>query len=127
MSFKSVLATVGGDVKKVFSWLGSPQAQVAITAGESVVEDVYPAATGLINLANVGLKNIITVEALAAGAAQQNGSGVTKITAAVTASTPAALAYAQSLGLPAPTSAEIQNAIQGLVTFANVFGSGTPA
>lgn len=120
-SFKSVLSTIGSDVKKVFAWLGSPQATNVITTGEAAVEDVFPAASGLINLANAGLKAVITTEGLAAGAAQQEGSGVTKLAAATAAATPAALAYAQSLGLPAPTTAEIQTAINGLVAFANAF------
>lgn len=125
MSFKSVLETVGADVKNVFAWLGSPKAQQIITTGETVVEDVYPAATGLINLANTALTNIITVEGLASGAAQQNGSGTQKLAAAVEASTPAALAYAKSIGVPAPTAAQIQTAVNGLVAFANAFGTTT--
>lgn len=123
MSFKSVLETLGSDVKNVFSWLGSSKGQQVITTGETVVEDVFPAATGLINLANTALTNIITVEGLAAGAAQQDGTGTQKLAAAVAASTPAALAYAKSVGVNAPTAEQIQTAINGLVAFANAFGT----
>lgn len=126
MSFKSVLETVGSDVKKVFAWIGSPKGQAVIAAGEGAAEVIAPQLTGLINLANSGLTEIIKVEALAAGAAAQNGTGTQKLAAATAATAPAILAYAQANGLPTPTATEIQNAVNGLVAFANAL-SGAPA
>ena len=126
MSFSSVLSTIGGDIKKVFAWIGSSEGQAAIGAGEGVVEAVAPELTGLINLANNGLAEIVKIEALAAGAAQQTGSGVQKLQAVVVTVTPAILAYAKTNGLPTPTSTTIQNAVNGLVAFANAL-EGKPA
>lgn len=119
MSFKSVLQTIGSDVTKVFAWIGSPKGQAVITAGEGAVETIAPQLTGLINLANSGLVEIVKIEALAAGAAAQNGTGAQKLTAVVATTTPAILAYAEANGLPVPTATSIQNAINGLVAFAN--------
>ena len=119
MSFKSALSTIGADVKSVFAWIGSTKGAAVIAAGEGVVEDVVPGAAGLINLANTGLTEILKVEAIAAGAASQEGSGTQKLTAVVAATTPAVLAYAQASGLPTPTATQIQNAINGLVAFGN--------
>lgn len=118
-SFKSVLSTIGKDVKAVFNWLGSSNGQAAVADGEAVLEAVYPPAAGLIALANVGLTEIIKIEALAAGAGSQDGTGAQKLTAVTTAVTPEVLTYAQQHGLPAPTAAMIQNAVNGLVAFAN--------
>lgn len=119
MSFKSVLETLGGDVKSVFAWIGSPKGQAVITAGEGAVETFEPGLTGLINLANSGLAEIVKVEAIAAGAATQNGTGAQKLTAVVAATTPAVLSYAEANGLPVPTATQIQTAVNGLVAFAN--------
>jgi hypothetical protein len=119
MSFKSVLSVIGSDIKAVFAWIGSPKGQQVILTGEAAVETIFPAATGLINLANAGLAEILKVEALATGAAIQNGSGLQKLTAVTTAIAPEVLAYAQQHGLATPTSTEIQTAVNGLVAFAN--------
>lgn len=118
-SFKSVLETIGKDVKAVFTWLGSPAGQTTIAAGEAVVTAVDPAAAGLIALANAGLTEILKIEALAAGAGAQNGTGAQKLTAVTAAVTPEVLSYAQAHGLPTPTAMTIQNAVNGLVAFAN--------
>lgn len=119
MSFKSVLQTIGSDVAKVFAWIGSPKGQSIIATGETAVETIAPQLTGLINLANSGLAEIVKIEALAAGAAAQNGTGAQKLTAVIASTTPAILAYAEANGLPVPTAANIQNAVNGLVAFAN--------
>lgn len=119
MSFSSILQTIGKDVKEVFAWIGSAQGQKVITVAEAGLETVAPQLTGLITLANAGLTEVVKVEALAAGAAQQNGSGAQKLTAVVAAVTPTILAYAKQNGLAQPTETEIQNAVNGLVAFAN--------
>jgi hypothetical protein len=122
-SFTSVLATIGKDVAKVFTWIGSAKGQAVISAGEAAVETIYPPATGLIALANTGLTEIIKIEALAAGAAQQTGSGAQKLDAVVAAVTPAVLQYAQQNGLATPTAMQIQNAVNGLVAFGNALAA----
>lgn len=120
MSFLSVLKTIGSDVKAVFDWIGSPKGQSVIAAGEGVVETVAPQLTGLINLANAGLTEVLKVEALGAAAGATAGqAGVQKLTAVTAAIAPEVLAYAAANGLPVPTATNIQNAINGLVAFAN--------
>lgn len=123
MSFKSVLSTFGGDVKKVFSWVGSPQGQKIIAVGEATAETFDPALTGLFNIANVYMAEALKTEALAAGAGVQNGSGAQKLTAVVAAVTPSVLAYAKQAGLPTPTADEIQNAANAIVSFLNALNA----
>jgi hypothetical protein len=125
MSFQSVLQTIGKDIKGVFTFLGSAKGQAIIATGETVAEDLGVPA-GLIALANSGLNEIIKLETIATAAGTQNGTGAQKSAAVVSALTPAVLAYAQQNGLATPTAAEIQNAVNGLVAFANAL-SGSPA
>src|SRR5580693_1962177 len=115
----SILRSIGSETRKVFEWIGSPKGQAVISTGEGLVEDVDPPLTGLLSLANLGLAEIVKVEALAAGASQQSGSGPIKLIAVAQALTPQILAYAQKNGLATPTSAQIQAAINGLVAFGN--------
>lgn len=119
MAVTSVLSIIGKDIKKVFSWLGSPKGQAIIGAGEAVVETIFPLATGIINIANVWLAKIIQVEALAAGAASQDGTGVLKATIVMGELTPVILAFAQTHGLPVPTADKIAAANTALVAFLN--------
>jgi len=123
----SILSSIGSETKKVFEWIGSPKGQAVITTGEGLVEDVDPPLTGLINLANLGLAEIVKVEALAAGASQQTGSGPLKLIAVTEALTPQILDYAQKNGLSTPTSAQIQAAINGLVAFGNALEAAPAA
>lgn len=119
MSFKSVLSAIGSDIKKIFSWIGSPTGQAVITDAGAVLEAVDPGLTGLVNLAETYIKQAFTVESLAAGAAAQTGSGTQKLAAVVAAVTPAALQYALASGLPAPTEIEIQAQVNAIVAFLN--------
>lgn len=126
----SILSSIGSETKKVFEWIGSPKGQAIITTGEGIVEDIDPPLTGLINLANLGLAEIVKVEALAASASQQTGSGPLKLIAVTEALTPQILDYAQKNGLSTPTAAQIQAAINGLVAFGNALEAApvaTPA
>lgn len=119
MAVTSVLSAIGKDIKKVFSWLGSPTGQAVVTAGEGVVEGLFPLATGIINIANTWLSKIIQVEALAAGAAVQTGSGVQKAAIVIGDVTPVVLAFAEQHGLPVPTADKISAANTALVAFLN--------
>jgi hypothetical protein len=119
MSVKTVLQSIGSETKKVFDWLGSPKGQATIAAGEAAVEIAYPPAAGLIALANVGLTEVIKIEALAAAAGAQNGSGAQKSVAVVTAIEPSVLAFAKEHGLPTPTADRVKAASDALVAFAN--------
>lgn len=118
-SFKSVLETIGKDVKSVFGWLGSPKVAGVVAEAGAVIDAVYPPAAGLVALAEAGLTEIIKIEALAAGAGVQTGTGTQKLAAVTAAVAPEVLAYAQQHGLPVPTADKIQNAVNALVAFAN--------
>jgi hypothetical protein len=120
MSVTSVLKHIGSDAAKVLGWLGSSKGQATIGAGEAIVEAVYPAATGLISLANSGLTEIIKLEALGTAAGAAPGTSVQKGTAAVAALTPQVLAYAEANGFSTPTGDQVQTMVNLLVAFGNV-------
>lgn len=122
MSFSSILKTIGSDVKRVFTWIGSPAGQTTITTAGAVVEAVDPGLTGIVTLAETWIKNAFTVEALATAAASQHGTGVQKAAAVMQQVMPAVLQYAKSAGLPNPDAAQIQNANNAIVAFLNSFG-----
>jgi hypothetical protein len=119
MAGKSLLQTIGADIKGVFSWLGGAKGQQVIATGESIAEAVDPGLTGIINIANNWLEEIIKTEALAAGAAEQNGSGVQKAAIVASAVTPNVVAFAEKNGLPVPTGDKIAAANTALVAFLN--------
>ena len=128
MSFSSILSTIGKDVKGVFAWIGSPAAQNIIKTGEAVVEAVYPPATAIIAIGNTFMTEAIKVEALAAAAGAQTGSGTQKAAAVLNAATPQVLAFAQQYGLAAPTAEQLAQANNAIVAFLNAFpGLATPA
>ena len=119
MSFKSVLSVIGADAKKVFNWIASPKGQAVIHTGEGVAEAIDPGLTGLINLAETYMQEIIKTEALATAAGSQSGSGVQKSAAVVAAVTPSVVAYAKAAGLPNPTADQISKAADAMVAFLN--------
>ena len=135
MSVKSFLSAVGGDVKKVFSFLGSPKGQQVIQTGEGLAVAAAGAIAGpgasnivgdFLGMANTWMTEIFKTEAIATAAAQQEGTNLQKATAALTAMTPQALAFAQQHGLPAPTAAQLQAANDALVAFGNAFAAPQP-
>jgi hypothetical protein len=121
MSFTSVLDTIGKDFKGVFAWLGSPTGQNIIKTGEGVVEAIVPQATALINLGNAWMTEVIKTQALATAAGAQTGSSTQKAAAALNATAPQAIAFAQQYGLPTPTAAQLQAANTAIVAFLNAF------
>ena len=121
---QTLLQAIGKDIKGVFAWLGSSKGQAVIATGESLVETVVPQATGIINIANSWMSEIIKDEALAAAAGSQDGTGTQKASAVLTSVTPQVLAFFQQHNLPAPTAEQIENANNALVQFLNAF---TPA
>lgn len=118
----SWLATVGKDIKGVFSWLGSPKGQAVIQTGEAVAE-ACGAPAALINIGNYWLGKIIAVESLSVAAGAQTGSGATKAAAVLTDVTPQVLAIAKENGLPTPTADNIAKANAALVSFLNALGA----
>jgi hypothetical protein len=117
-----------GDIKKVFTWLGSPAGQTTISTGEAVVEAAYPPATGIITIANSWLTEIIKTQAIASAAGAAEGSSTQKAAMVISAEGPQLVAYAQQHGLPIPTADQIQKANDALVAFLNAFNAAeTPA
>lgn len=130
-STMSFLSTVGKDFKAVFSWLGSAKGQKTITAVETttagVVSAINPAAgavlIGFENLFNAGLKQVLSIESIAAAAGEQDGTGLQKAAAVATAVEPQSMAFLLALGVSKPTVAQIDaisNIIsKGLVSIGN--------
>lgn len=117
----SFLAVIGRGFKEVFKFLGSPQGKAAVSIVEAGVEIAVPASTGLINIANTYLTEIIKTETLAAAAGAQEGTNEQKLAVAIGATTPQALAFAEQHGLEQPTGADIQRGIDLMVEFANLW------
>jgi hypothetical protein len=130
MSFISALK---GDIKKAFAWLAGPTAKAVIAAGEGAVEDVWPGATGLINIINTWFTKAITVETLADAAESNSGTGAQKAAILIADLTPVLLADAKDAGLPAPSAETISEVnaavvlIINLLTGAKTAGTATPA
>ena len=124
----SWLSTLGNDVKKVFSWLGSSKGQAIVGAGESLLEVVDPALDGVITITNTWLQEIYKAQALAtAAAASPSTSGAQKAAMVLTALTPQVVAFAQAQGLPVPTGTNLINANNALVAFLNALGADSTA
>lgn len=116
----SFLSTIGKDIKGVFAWLGSPKGQTVIHTAEAVVVAVDPALASIVNIVDSWITKIITTEALAAAAGQQDGSGAQKAAAVLNAIQPEITKY-----FPAATSDQLTAANTALVAFLNALG--TPA
>lgn len=127
MSVKTFLDHVGSDVVKVFAWIGSPAGRTAVGAGEAVVEDVFPAATGIVNLLNSWVAEAIKTQALATAAGAQQGSSTQKAAATINAIMPQLLSFAQQEGLPAPDAATIAKINNNVVEILNSLAPPTTA
>lgn len=124
----SWLATLGKDIEKVFDWLGSPKGQAVIGTGESLLEVVDPALSGVIGITNAWIQEIYKAQALAtAAAASPTTSGAKKAAIVLTTLTPQVIAFAEAQHLPVPTGTDLINANNALVAFLNALGaSSTP-
>ena len=126
MSAKSVFETIGGDVKKVFSFLGSPKGQAIIGAGEGLAETVDPALSGIFSIANNWLTEIFKAESLAAAAGQQDGTGPQKAAMVSQTMVPQVIEWLRSQGIVTnPTAADIGIANTALVTFLKALSGPT--
>lgn len=112
----SFLSAVGRDFVKVFSWLGSSKGQAAVTGAETVANVAVGianpgAAAGLLGieaLINAGIKEVVSIESLAAAAGQQSGTGAQKLAAVTSAIAPNMQAFLTSIGISDPTAADVQ-------------------
>lgn len=123
----SWLSTLGGDVKKVFSWLGSPKGQAIVGTAEGVVEAVDPALDGIIGITNTWLQEIYKAQALATAAAAGATGGVQKASIVLNTLTPQVIAFAEAQKLPVPTGNDLLLANNALVAFLNALGAGSVA
>jgi hypothetical protein len=119
MASKSLLDTIGSDAKIVFKWFVSAQGQKIIHTGEAVAEAIDPGLTGIINIANGWMAEIIKTQTLATYAGMQSGSNDEKAAMTISAITPQIMAFAKQNGFPAPTADKIQKANDFLVGFLN--------
>jgi hypothetical protein len=116
-SFKSFLSAFGKDFKGVFAWLGSAQGQAEITGLEAdataITTAFNPAAgaalAGVETLFNTGLKQVISIEAVAAAAGAQSGTGAQKSAAVVSAIAPDVSSFLLAIGVSKPTAAQVQS------------------
>jgi hypothetical protein len=108
-----------GDIKKVFVWLGSKPVQEVIATGEAIAEVAYPPATGIINIVNGWLTEIIKTEAIAVAAGSEKGSGAQKAAMVISAESQQLLAYCKQHGLSDPTAAQVAKINDLLVAVLN--------
>lgn len=127
----SFLSALNGDIKKVFSWIGSPKGQAVISAVEVGVEAAFPAADGAIALLNTWGTEIFKAEAMAEAAAATPSAttNTQKAAAVLNVVTPQVIAFAEQYKLPAPTAATIATINTALVTALNALTgtTSTPA
>jgi hypothetical protein len=119
MSFMSVLQKVGHDIAVVFEKAIPIAKEVQIVAAP--IEAAFnPALPALINM---GLAGISSMEATAAAAGSQTGSGPVKLAAVIASLSQSLGPTLISLGVdPAKvTSAQYTNFVNGLVQAANAF------
>lgn len=128
----SFLKGVGHAFTAVFGWLGSSNGQKAIAGAEAAANAVATAINpglgaalvGVEMLINAGLKQVVSIETVAAAAGAQDGTGPQKLAAVVSAITPNTVAFLESIGVAAPTAEQVQTTAtaiaNGLVSILNV-------
>lgn len=128
---QSFLQKLGGDFKKVFTWLGTPKVQQAVVGaealGEGVADIIDPALAGINPLINSWTQEIFKAEALAAAAGSQDGTGTQKSAMVMNAVVPQVVQFAEANGLATPTGTDLDLANSLLVQFLNVFKPAAPA
>jgi hypothetical protein len=119
-NFKTILDDIGTKFGEIFSKVVEA-AQVA----EPLVDALLPGWSALFNGV---VAEAAQVEALAAAAGKQTGTGPQKLALVVSAVTPSILAYAKANGLPAPTAEQITAYVNAAVAALNALpGAPTPA
>ncbi|HEY3706310.1 MAG TPA: hypothetical protein VGL22_14705 [Terracidiphilus sp.] len=124
MGFKSFLSGVVHDAGKVFTFLGSPQGQTTIAtvegAAAGVATVVNPAAGSELQnvsaLINQGLREVVSIESIAAQAGKQEGTGTQKAAAVTAALAPNISALLKSLGVNNPTADQVQKVGQAVAS-----------
>jgi hypothetical protein len=115
--FKNFMDHVGHAFGEVFAYLGSAKGQRAIAAveGTSVViatAAFSPAAgaalAGVEALINAGIRQVVSIESVAAAAGASTGTGTQKAAAVTTAMTPQIASFLQSIGVSEPRADQVQ-------------------
>lgn len=119
MSAKSILTVLGADAKVAWAWLASPTGQKVIMDAEQIVEMIDPPATGLINIANGWMAEILKTQLLSTYAGLASGANASKSQMTINSMKPQILAFAKAHGYPVPTPESLQLANDGLVKFLN--------
>jgi hypothetical protein len=127
MSFLTGLKVFGTDVEKAFAWFGSPKGKAVVAAGEAVVEDVLPASAPIVDLFNEWAARAYNVESIAAAAGKATGTGAEKAALVDAAIAPTVIGYAQQVGVPARTAAQITAANNAVLAFINAMTQTPPA
>jgi hypothetical protein len=114
--------SLGGDIKKLFSWLSSPKGIQVAQAVEGAAEAVFPAADGVITLVNSWLTEIFKSQALATAAEATPGvtTNTAKAALVLSAVTPQAVQFAQQNGLPALAASDLNTVNTQLVNILNI-------
>jgi hypothetical protein len=116
---RSLLDTIGSDIKGIFKWLASSTGQEVITTAEDVVEVIYPPATGIIDIINNWLAEILKTQALATAAGAQTGSQKEKRAMAISGIRSQLLVYAKNHSYPTPTQVQMEKVNDYLVSALN--------
>lgn len=114
----NIFVSILTDIKVGFEKFFGIAIQAAQDA-EPLIDAVFPGAASLYNAT---VAECAKAEAAAIVADKQSGSGVQKLASVVQAIAPSALAFAQSNGLSAPTTAQIETYVNGTVATLNAFG-----
>src|SRR5690242_3324718 len=124
MGFKSFLSGVAHDAGKVFNFLGSAQGKATVAAVEGTAATITTAINphagselqNVSALINQGLREVVSVESIAAQAGKQDGTGAQKAAAVTQALAPNIAALLKSLGVAQPTADQVQKVGQAVAT-----------
>lgn len=113
---ETFLDRIGHAFKAVFGFLGSPQGQSLIVAGETAATiaggiaapEALPAIQGVEGLINAGLRSALATEALAAAAGTQQGTGAQKLAAVTATIAPNVQSFLAAIGVKDTTSEQSQ-------------------
>lgn len=113
---ETFLDRIGHAFKSVFSFLGSPQGQAIIVAGETAATvaggiaapAALPAIQGVEGLINAGLRSALATESLAAAAGTQQGTGPQKLAAVTSTIAPNVQSFLAAIGVKEATSEQTQ-------------------
>lgn len=111
-------------LQKIGQWFSTkfqPIAKDVIEGAEAAEPVVNALLPGWSALYDTTVQMVANAEAAATAAGAQNGSGLQKLASVTAALQPLATAYLKSIGVSAPTTAQIQTYINSVVSSLNAF------